>query len=110
MFVFLIIGLLLGGLVVVFSVQNLENITVTFMVWHIEAPVALIVVLAIAVGMIISTLLSLSGVMKRGSQISKLKNKTEVLSDELEQKKREVEEEKNKLAANNAYIDERLNG
>lgn len=109
MFIFLIIGLLVGGLVMVFAVQNITTISVTFLTWHIDLPLALIVVLSIFIGMIISYTLSLAGVWKRSSQISKLKKNNEVLKDELIHKEVDVENEKNKLAATNAYLDEKEN-
>ncbi len=106
MFIFLIIGLLLGALVIIFAVQNIATVAVVFLTWRFEGSLALIVVLAIATGMVISWLLSLSQTMKRNAVISALTRENEMLKGEVVNKKVEVETEKSKLAATNAYIDD----
>ncbi len=106
MFIFLIIGLLLGALVIIFAAQNLAMVSVTFLTWHFEGSLALILVLAVVAGMVMGWLLSLQNIFNKRHQISKLKDTNEKLADELVVKKVEVEEEKSKLEATNAYLDD----
>ncbi len=113
MFIFLIIGLLLGGLVVIFALQNMTEITVTFLVWQFQGSLALILVLAAVAGMIIYGFLSMPESVKKYFVISKLQKDKAALKDEVEEKKIEVENtkfdievEKAKLAATNAYLDD----
>jgi hypothetical protein len=47
------------------------------------------------------------GAIQRSFQISRLKKHNNKLNEELVDKKMEVESEKSKLAANNAYLDDR---
>ena len=106
MFIFLIIGLLLGALVVMFALQNLATVAVTFLVWEINGSLALILVIAVFIGMIISWLLGLSQSFKKSAQISKLSEENKELRRELSIREKEVQEEQNKLAATNAYVDD----
>ena len=106
MIISLIVGLILGGAAVIFALQNVSTISVTFFAWQIESSLAVIIILAIAIGVIISTLLSLPGAIKKSFQISGLKKHNSKLESDLIDKKIEVESEKSKLVANNAYLDD----
>ncbi len=106
MLIFLIIGLLLGAAAVFFALQNITTITVTFLSWQFEGSLAVILLAAVVTGVLISLLLSLPGLIKKSFQISSLRNHNSKLEDELVDKNMEVESEKNKLHATNAYLDE----
>lgn len=106
MFTFLIIGLFVGAFVIIFALQNIATVSVVFLVWQFNGSLALILVLAVFAGMIISWALSLQGISYRKHQINSLKNNNAELTDELDIKKVEVEEEKSKMAATNAYLDD----
>jgi lipopolysaccharide assembly protein A len=106
MIIFLIIGLVLGALVVIFALQNITTVTVTFFAWQFEGSLALILVLAVVSGMVICALISLPDAIRRHFQISKLRNNNTQLKDELVNKEAEAQEEKSKLDANNAYMDD----
>jgi lipopolysaccharide assembly protein A len=106
MILFLLIGLLLGAVSVIFALQNITTVTVTFLTWQFDGSLALIILLAIASGIIMSSLLSLPQVVKRSIQISRLRKHNTKLKDQLVTKEVEVEVEKSKLDANNAYIDD----
>jgi lipopolysaccharide assembly protein A len=106
MIIFLLLGLLLGGLTVVFALQNVTPVTVSFLSWEFEGSLALILVLAVVSGLLISSLLSLPTAIQRRLQISRLRNENLRLKEELGHKVVEVQEEKSKVAAANAYLDE----
>lgn len=106
MFIFLIIGIIVGALVIIFALQNITTISVVFLSWQFEGSLALILVLALVAGMVISSLLSVPAQMKRRAQILKLKSENRELEEKLTNKKIEVEDEKSKLAATNAYVDD----
>lgn len=105
MFIFLILGLLLGAAVIIFALQNVTPITVVFLGWQFHGSLALILVLAVASGILIYALFSLPEVIRKRFVISKLNNDKEKLKDELVDKKIEVEVEKAKVDANNGYLD-----
>jgi uncharacterized integral membrane protein len=106
MIIFLALGLLLGGLTVIFALQNVTPITVTFLAWQIEGSLAVVLILAVLSGMLISSLFSLPGLIKKSFQISRLRKNNNKLKDELITKEKEVESEKAKVVANNAYLDD----
>ena len=106
MFIFLIIGLLMGALVIIFAAQNIATVSVVFLTWQFEGSLALILILAVVAGMVIGWMLYLQNAFRKRRQINRLKNNNDKLVDELEVKKVEVEDEKSKLAATNAYLDD----
>ncbi len=91
MLIFLLIGLLLGAVAVVFALQNITTITVVFLTWHIQGSLALILLVSVAVGVIISLMVSLPGAIKRNFQIASLKRQNIKLKEELFNNKKELE-------------------
>lgn len=106
MIFFLILGLLLGAVTVIFALQNLATITVVFLNWQIEGSLALIIILAVAMGILLSILLSVPSMIDKRLKISRLKSHNELLKEELINKEVQVAEEKSKVDANNAYLDD----
>ncbi len=105
MIIFLILGLLLGAVAVIFALQNVAMVTVTFLSWQFEGSLALVILFSLALGALISMLLSIPDSIRRSFQISSLKKHASKLEEKLGDKEVEVEVEKSKLAVNNAYID-----
>ncbi len=105
MIILFIIGLVLGAFVIIFAAQNVTSITVVFLAWKFEGSLALILVLAVVSGILICSFLSLPDIIRKRFQISRLRDKNEELKEELTHKEVEVEVEKAKLEANNAYLD-----
>jgi putative membrane protein len=106
MLIFLIFGLLLGAVAVVFAFQNVAVVTVMFLGWQFEGSLALIILLSVAAGVAISLLVSFPGMVKKSFQISGLRKHSRHLEEKLTHKEAEVEMEKSKLATNNAYLDD----
>jgi uncharacterized integral membrane protein len=106
MVIFLILGLLIGGAVVAFALQNTATITVALFAWRLESSLSLIIMLAIISGALISSLWSLPRSIRKSLQIANLKKQNSKLENELANKKNEVESEKSKVVANNAYLDD----
>lgn len=106
MIISLIFGLLLGALAVIFVVQNTATVAVTFLAWQLQGSLALVIFLAIATGVLITLLFSLPDLLRKSFIISKLSDHNDELKDQLTSKSIEVESEKSKVAANNAYLDD----
>jgi lipopolysaccharide assembly protein A len=49
--VYLVLIVLLAGVTLLFAVQNLQTITVTFFNWSVTLPIALVIIGAYALGM-----------------------------------------------------------
>ena len=105
MIISLIIGLVLGATAIIFAAQNITTVSVVFLAWQFQGSLALILVLAVVSGILICSFLSLPDVIRKRFQISRLKDDNDKLKDSLVRKDIEVESEKSKLDANNAYID-----
>lgn len=80
----LIFGLLIGAVSVVFALQNIFPVTVTFIVWEVTTSLALIVVLAILIGLMIGVILSIPETIRSMFAISNLKKENQKLSTEIE--------------------------
>ena len=89
--IFLFIGLILGALAVIFALQNIAVITVTFLAWQLEGSLAVILLLAMLTGLLVGILISLPNIIRSKFQIASLrkqnigmKEKTFALEKELQ--------------------------
>lgn len=105
MIIFLLLGLVLGAVSVIFALQNITTITVVFLAWQIQGSLALIILLAVLAGLLIGFIVCAPEVMKKSLRVASLRKQNAKLNEALQNKDREVEAEKSKLDANNAYID-----
>jgi len=64
MLLFLIVGLIIGAVSVVFVLQNVATITVAFLAWQLSGSLAVILLAAIIAGMLISALILLPSFVK----------------------------------------------
>lgn len=87
MIILFIIGLLLGAVSVIFALQNITVITVTFFSWQLTGSLALILMLAIGAGVLIATFLLLPEIMKNYFRYKNLKKENEKLAEELRKQK-----------------------
>ncbi|MES2007081.1 MAG: LapA family protein [Patescibacteria group bacterium] len=83
MILFLILGLIIGGLSVIFVFQNITPITVSFFTWHIDGSLSVILLLALLSGMLVSVLVLLPSFIKAEWQLRKLKKANQKLEDDL---------------------------
>ncbi len=87
MVILFIIGLLLGAVTVIFALQNVNVITVTFFSWHLTGSLALILLLAISSGAIVTVLLILPESIKNYFRYRSLKGEVAKLEEELRKQK-----------------------
>lgn len=83
MIIFLIIGILAGAVTVIFALQNIIPITVTFFAWQMTGSLALVLILAVIAGLIISTFFALPGIIRSHFQIVSLRNQVKKLETDL---------------------------
>jgi uncharacterized integral membrane protein len=91
MILFLIGGFLIGAVIVAFALQNTATVVVALFSWRIGSSLALIIILAMISGALISSLLSLPRSIKKSFQISNLKKQNSKLEKELVDQKNKVE-------------------
>jgi putative membrane protein len=95
-----IIGLLLGGIAVIFAFQNIQPVMVAFLGWHFSGSLALLILISIVVGMIISWLLSLPEMLR----LSDMRRHNRRLEKELEAHKQKLSETEGKLSQAEAPV------
>lgn len=87
MLILFILGLLLGSVAVMFSLQNISAVTVSFFSWQLEGSLATILLLAIASGVLVCLLILLPGAIKTTMQLRRLKKDNIKLLEELRRQK-----------------------
>lgn len=87
MFIFFILGLLLGGAAVVFVLQNVAIITVTFFTSQLTGSLAIILILAILAGALIALLMVLPGSIEHALRARNLEKEIKKLEEDLRKQK-----------------------
>ncbi len=82
MLLFLILGLIIGAGAIIFALQNVSIITVTFFSWQLQGSLSLILLLAIATGVLVCILVSIPEVIRTNINFSVLKKINKKLEDE----------------------------
>lgn len=80
--IFIILALGIAIIAVVFALQNLAMVTVSFLFWSIDASLALVLLVTLAAGVLISFLASLPGLVKGKWTASGTKKKLSMLESE----------------------------
>lgn len=94
----LIFGLIFGGLTVIFALQNVTPITVTFLAWQIEGSLALVLLAAALMGAVICALLSIPEIIRDRIKFSALKNQNKELQNIVESQKTKIAEIEGRLS------------
>lgn len=81
--VFLVFALLIALVAVVFAVQNTAMVTISFLVWDFNNSLAIIILLTIFTGVLISILMSTPGWVKNRFTLSSLRKKVKELDTKL---------------------------
>jgi len=84
---FLIIALFIAISAVIFALQNSVPVTVSFLIWKFESSLALVLLISLGLGVLVSFLLSIPTMIKRNWSISNYKKRIQ----ELEEKIKEME-------------------
>jgi uncharacterized integral membrane protein len=95
--IFIIIALVIALVAVLFALQNLTVVTVTFFIWNTHASLALVLLVTLAVGVLISLLASLPGLIHGKWTTSGQKKKLAVLENERNAYRQKAEESENEV-------------
>lgn len=113
--ILVIIALLIAIIAVIFALQNLAAVTVTFLFWSIHGSLALVLLVTLTSGVLISLLASMPGLIRGKWTSSKEKKRLVTLESErnnyksrAEEADKEVKELEEQLASLSAEIDHRL--
>ena len=83
MIISLILGVVLGAVLVIFVLQNVAIVTVSFMTWQLTGSLALVLLATIISGIVITLLILLPSLIKDDFKLAALKRQRKDLEDEL---------------------------
>jgi uncharacterized integral membrane protein len=86
----LVVGVLLGAAAVIFAFQNTDIVSLSYLGRSFETSVALLVLMSIATGILISILVSLPSMVGSAFKIMSLKNQNRKLVNEVEEARRQA--------------------
>lgn len=87
MAILFILGLLLGAVAVVFALQNITIVTVTFFTWQLEGSLALIIGVSLLTGILITILTTIPQNISSYFKNKKLFKQNQGLEEELRKQK-----------------------
>lgn len=97
MLISLIFGLVLGGLTVIFALQNMATIDVTFLAWQINGSLALVLLAAALTGAIVCALLSIPEIIRDHARFAELRTQNKELSNTVDTQKARIAELENRV-------------
>lgn len=80
----LFVGFVLGAAAILFALQNNEIVALTFLGWQFESSLALLVLVALATGVLISVLVSIPSAVAGALRISGLKRENRRLAEQVD--------------------------
>ncbi len=95
----LVLGVLLGAVSVIFISQNIMVVTVTFLSWQIVGSLALILLLTLICGVVITLLVILPSLIKDDFYLSAIKKQKKELENELAKTKQTLVEARSPQAS-----------
>jgi lipopolysaccharide assembly protein A len=95
---FLVLALIIAIVAVVFALQNTALVTLTFFLWSFQGSLALLVLVALAVGALVGILVSLPGLVKNSWTSASQKKKITTLQTSLDDYRAKLDEAQRKVA------------
>lgn len=92
MIFFLILGVVLGAVSIIFILQNAVPVTVSFFAYQINGSLALVLFVALFAGIVITVLMLLPGFISDEFRVARLKRLNKDLEDELADARRRLAE------------------
>ena len=83
MIFFLLLGAVLGAAFIIFVLQNITPITVTFFTYHLSGSLSVLLLLSLLAGMLITVLILLPSFIRDEVRVNRLKKQNQDLADEL---------------------------
>jgi putative membrane protein len=115
--IFIVIALLISIVAVVFALQNLVPVTISFFFWSIHGSLALVLLVSIAAGVLISLLASLPGLIRvrwvaasQRKKLAALEAESKAYKKKAEEAEKEVGTLEEQLAALSAALEDHQTG
>lgn len=84
MILFLPLGFILGALAILFIIENNAIVALSFFGYEFESSVALVVILALLVGIVFTLFMSIPGIIGNMMQVARLRKENKRLREEAE--------------------------
>jgi uncharacterized integral membrane protein len=95
--ILIILALVVAILAVLFAVQNTDPVQVSLLFWNFTQPLALILLIVLALGVLIGLLATSPGMVRRSFTISSQRKRIDTLEKDLQQHKTELAQVKQTL-------------
>jgi putative membrane protein len=95
--IFLILALVIALVAVIFALQNTAAITVSFLFWQFHGSLALVLIISLAVGALITIMALLPGILRGRWSLRKLRKQLAEVEGDLKAHKQSLEEANLKL-------------
>ncbi len=95
--ILLIFSLIMAFLVVLFALQNVDPVTIRFLVWETKGSLALVLIITLVAGALISYLTTLPSQIRRRLLISQQQNQITELQTRLAEFERKIEEQNDQI-------------
>ncbi len=103
--IYILAALVIAIIAVIFALQNMTTVTVSFLFWSIKGSLALVLLVTLAVGVLISSLASLPGFIggkwsstSQKKKLASLETERDMYKQKAEDAEKEVEELEEQIA------------
>lgn len=86
----ILLGFAIALFAILFALQNPTLVLVNFFVWQFQNPLALVILVTLAMGLLAGILLSMPAIVRRSWRIGGLKKQLEILGRQLQEREQEV--------------------
>jgi putative membrane protein len=90
--IFLVAALLIAIVAVIFALQNTMPVVISFLAWQTEGSLALVLLITLLFGVLISLLVSVPTVIRRSRTIASQKKRIQKLESTLEEREKKIQE------------------
>ncbi len=111
--VFIIVSLIIAVIAVIFALQNIAAVTVTFFFWSFHGSLALVLLLSVSAGVLISLLASLPGLIRgrwtavtQRKKLAALESERDQNTQKTDKAEKEVKELEEQIASLSAALEQ----
>ncbi|MDA0864834.1 MAG: lipopolysaccharide assembly protein LapA domain-containing protein [Cyanobacteria bacterium] len=90
---YIVSGLAIAFLAILFALQNTNLVTINLLGWQYQQSLALVLLLTLAIGVIVGLLVSTPAVIRRGWRVSRIQKQTDTLTGLLQKTEQQVSTE-----------------
>ncbi len=108
MIISLILGVILGAALVAFVLQNVAIVTVSFMTWQLTGSLALVLLVSIISGVVVTLLMILPCLIKDDFYLAAVKKQKKDVEDELTQTKQALAQANARISGAQTVVVEKV--